>query len=639
MESAGPVSKAKARTRLGVTLHTMIVVAKARKGQRYFEDMAHKGQCEVIGQPPKRHGRYELAIGTKKTLQEQLASGFGFGYKILMLNALSIRDIVLIEKLDLALDNGLTILTGETGAGKSILLDALGLALGARGDSSLVRAGQAKGIVAASFSLPKAHLALALLAEHAIDTEGEIIIRRIQNADGPSRATINDQPVSLNLLRQVAALLVELHGQHADRALVDVAEHRRLLDAFGGLEGQVQKLSVLWRGMTSAAEELNHHKALMAKAEAEREYLEHAAEELGALSPEPDEERLLADKRQLMMQSEHYASALDEAEGALWGETNAEARLNAALRKLERRKDGAGGRLDAVCVALERVLLEQNEAGRAIVEARRLFQFDPKDLENSEERLFALRAAARKFKCTVDQLADKRAGFEAELQSISDGGARLKSLEAAHAEAKGAYEKAADAVSAARRKVAKGLDKAVLSELPALKLDKARFATEITSDAGHPQSDGIDRVEFVIAANPGTPMQPLMKVASGGELARFMLALKVILAAKGSAPVLIFDEIDTGVGGAVADAIGQRLSRLAKGLQVLAVTHSPQVAANASQHLLISKMEDVGGKRMVTRVTALSAQSRREELARMLSGASVTEAARAQAEELLAGRG
>lgn len=555
-----------------------------------------------------------------------------------MLTALSIRDIVLIEKLDLSLENGLTILTGETGAGKSILLDALGLALGARGDSSLVRAGQTKGSVAASFSLPAHHPALEMLRSHDVEMESEIVIRRIQNADGPSRATINDQPISLNLLRQVSGLLVELHGQHADRALVEISEHRRLLDAFGGLEVQVEKLSALWRMMTKAYEELNHHKSLMAKAEAEREYLEYAAEELAALSPEPDEERLLADKRQLMMQAEQYASALDEAEAALTGEAKAEARLNVALRKLERRKDQAGGRLDTVCVALERVLLEQNEAARALGEARRLFIFDPKDLERSEERLFALRAAARKFKCTVDQLAEKRAGFEAELQSISDGGAALVKLGSAHVEAKAVYEKAADALSAARRKVAKALDKAILLELPSLKLEKARFATEITSDAAKPQSDGIDRVEFVVAANPGTPLQPLMKVASGGELARFMLALKVILAAKGSAPVLIFDEIDTGVGGAVADAIGQRLMRLAGGLQVLAVTHSPQVAANASQHLLISKMEDVGGKRMVTRITTLSTQSRREELARMLSGASVTQAARAQADELLAGR-
>ena len=357
-----------------------------------------------------------------------------------MLTALSIRDIVLIEKLDLALENGLTILTGETGAGKSILLDALGLALGARGDSNLVRAGQAKGSIAASFALAADHPALILLKANDIEADGEIIIRRIQNADGPSRATINDQPVSLNLLRQLSVLLVELHGQHADRALVDVAEHRRLLDAFGGLEGQAAKLSLLWRAMTTAAEELNYHKALMAKAEAEREYLEHAAEELRALGPEPDEERLLADKRQMMMQSEQYVSALEEAETALFGEANSEARLNVALRKLERRKEQAGGRLDNVCVALERVLLEQNEASRALSDARRQFVFDPRDLEKSEERLFALRAAARKFKCTVDQLAEKHAGFEAELQSISDGGAALKKLESTHQEAKAVYE-------------------------------------------------------------------------------------------------------------------------------------------------------------------------------------------------------
>ena len=560
-------------------------------------------------------------------------------YTAIMLTALSIRDIVLIEKLDLSLENGLTILTGETGAGKSILLDSLGLALGARGDSTLVRAGQAKGSVSAAFALKPDHAAFELLRAHDIDAEGEIIIRRIQNADGPSRATINDQPVSLNLLRQLASLLVELHGQHADRALVDVAAHRRLLDAFGGLESQTEKLGGLWRSMSAAQEALTEHRELLAKAEAEREYLEHAAEELAALSPEPNEEQGLADKRQLMMQSEQYASALDEADEALSGEIHAEAKLNAALRKLERRKEGTGGRLDVVCAALERVVLERNEAQRAIFEARRSFDFDPKDLEKSEERLFALRAAARKYKCTVDDLAKFRAKFEAELQSLSDGGTKLASLEAAYDAAKTLYEAAADKLSAARVKAAKSLDRAVAAELPTLKLDKARFETGLQSDAAKPGPDGIDRVEFVVAANPGTPLQPLMKVASGGELARFMLALKVVLAAKGSAPVLIFDEIDTGVGGAVADAIGQRLRRLASGLQVIAVTHSPQVAANAVQHLLISKIEDVGGKRMVTRVAPLSAQSRREELARMLSGASVTDAARAQADQLLAGQG
>jgi DNA repair protein RecN (Recombination protein N) len=554
-----------------------------------------------------------------------------------MLTHLSIRDIVLIEKLDLDLDKGLTVLTGETGAGKSILLDALGLALGARGDSSLVRHGAAKGVVTAAFDLPTDHDAMAALEENGIETEGELIIRRIQSADGPSRATINDQPVSLTLLRQVASSLAEIHGQHADRALVDVAAHRRLVDAYGGLEAQALRLSVLWAKLSEVELRLAEHQALMARADAEREYLTHAAEELRKLDPQPDEEMKLAGARQLMMHAEQYSAALVEAEEALAGEGHLEAKLNAALRKLERRKETAEGRLDAVCAALDRVLVEINEASSALSEAQRSFSFNPADLEKSEERLFALRAAARKHKCTVDGLAAARARFESELQAISDGGARLIALQKEAADARKAYEAEADALSAKRKAVAKKLDKAVMAELPPLRLEKARFEAQVATDAAKPGPTGIDRVEFVVAANPGTPLQPLMKVASGGELARFMLALKVVLAAKGSAPTLIFDEIDTGVGGAVADAIGLRLARMADRLQVLAVTHSPQVAARAGEHMLISKMEEVASKRMVTRVQALSAPSRREELARMLSGAQVTDEARAQAERLLAG--
>jgi len=556
-----------------------------------------------------------------------------------MLTALSIRDIVLIEKLDIALDQGLTVLTGETGAGKSILLDALGLALGARGDSALVRSGAERGVVTAAFTLSPGHPAVALLKEQGIDAEGELVIRRIQNADGPSRASVNDQPVSLNLLRQLAGALAEIHGQHADRALVDVAAHRQLLDAFGGHEAEAREVGQWWTRASAAADALSAHRALMARAEAEREYLEHAAAELGALDPLPGEEEKLAEARQMMMSAEQFAGALGEAEDALAGDGTSVARLNAALRKLERRREGAGGRLDRVCAALDRVLAEIAEAERAIAEARRSFQFDPRDLEKSEERLFALRAAARKFKCSVDTLADARARIERDLAALTDGAGRLASLEKAHAAAREAYDAAAEKLSNRRRKTARALDKAVMAELPPLKLERARFATAIDTDAGKPAAHGIDRVEFMVAANPGTPLSPLMKVASGGELARFMLALKVILAAKGSAPTLIFDEIDTGVGGAVADAIGARLARLAGNLQVLAVTHSPQVAARAGQHMLISKMEEVAGKRMVTRVQPLSAQSRREEVARMLSGATVTEAARAQADELLLGRG
>ena len=556
-----------------------------------------------------------------------------------MLTHLSIRDIVLIEKLDLDLEKGMSVLTGETGAGKSILLDALGLALGGRGDSSLVRHGQAKGVVTASFQLPEKHAALAVLAENDIAVEGtELIIRRTQNADGPSRATVNDQPVSLNLLRQIAVSLAEIHGQHADRALVDVAAHRRLVDAFGGLEEQVADIGRLWTALSDLTIELTEHRSLMTRAEAERDYIEHAIEELRALDPKPDEETQLASQRQLMMNAEQYASALTEAEDVLSGGGNFEARLNAALRKLERRKATAEGRLDAVCAALDRVLVEVGEANRSLFEAQRSFTFDPKVLEKSEERLFALRAAARKHKCTVDELAATLERFERELATITDGGSKLAKLEKDVAAAQKAYDAAADVLSAKRRTVAKKLDKAVVAELPPLKLEKARFETHIVSDAAKPGPTGVDRIEFVVAANPGTPLASLMKVASGGELARFMLALKVVLAAKGSAPTLIFDEIDTGVGGAVADAIGARLSRMAQGLQVLCVTHSPQVAARASEHMLISKMEEVGSKRMVTRVQPLSAQSRREELARMLSGAQVTDEARAQADRLLAVR-
>ena len=552
-----------------------------------------------------------------------------------MLTALSIRDIVLIEKLDLALERGLTVLTGETGAGKSILLDALGLALGARGDSGLVRSGAEKGVVTAAFSLPKTHAAFDILAGQDIEADGELVLRRIQNADGPSRASVNDQPVSLNLLRQIAGTLTEIHGQHDDRALVSPANHRRLLDAFGGLDADAEQVRGLWEALSQAETRLAEHKALLARSEAERDFLTHAVDELRKLDPKADEETKLADLRQIMMNAEQFAQALNEAEDALSGDGAVEARLNAALRKLERRKDQAQGRLDRICEALDRVLHEMDEAHRASAEALRAFAFDPRELEQSEERLFALRAAARKYKCPVDELAGVRERMEGELQAIADGGAELARLEAAYKVQCEAFDEAARQLSEKRKKTARKLDDAVVAELAPLKLERARFETRVEADHGRSGAYGFDKVEFLVAANPGTPLSALMKVASGGELARFMLALKVVLAAKGSAPTLVFDEIDTGVGGAVADAIGVRLSRLAQSLQVLAVTHSPQVAAQAGQHMLISKMEEVGRKRMVTRVQELSAGSRREEIARMLSGARVTEEARAQADRLL----
>jgi DNA repair protein RecN (Recombination protein N) len=553
-----------------------------------------------------------------------------------MLTALSIRDIVLIEKLDLQLGRGLTILTGETGAGKSILLDALGLALGARGDSNLVRSGQDKGSVTASYDLQPGHPAYDFLRENDIDIEGDVVVRRVQTKDGSSRASINDQPVSLGVLRQFAALLVELHGQHADRALVNVNSHRNLLDSYGSLEKYVGLVSKAWGAWNAAQAALKEHEEALSRAEVERDYLEHAVKELNGLSPQPDEETGLAEKRQFMMQSEQFVSALEEAETVLSGETAFESRLNAALRRLERRKGGAGGRLDEACIALDKVLLAFGEAGSALDQTRRLFAFDPRDLEKSEERLFALRAAARKYRCKVDDLANLQTKMADDLQRLADGGNILLKLQKEEQDARLAFEQAADDLSARRRKVAKQLDKGVLAELPALKLERAQFETSIEADAAKPTSSGIDRIEFKVATNPGAELQPLMKIASGGELARFMLALKVVLAAKGSAPVLIFDEIDTGVGGAVADAIGKRLRSLAKDLQILAVTHSPQVAAQANQHLLIAKSESGKDKRMATTVAPLSDATRREELARMLSGDTVTDAARAQAHELMA---
>ena len=553
-----------------------------------------------------------------------------------MLTALSIRDIVLIEKLDLQLSGGLSILTGETGAGKSILLDALGLALGARGDANLVRTGQDKGSVTASYNLPANHSAVEFLAEHEIDVEGDIIVRRVQTRDGSSRATINDQPVSLSMLRQFAALLVELHGQHADRALVNVTSHRSLLDAYGGLDKQVKAVAAAWATLNDVQSRLQQHEDALSRAEVERDYLEHAVKELTKLGPEVNEEQGLAEKRQFMMLSEQFVSALDEAESVLGGETAFESRINAALRRLERRKDGAGGRLDEVCSELDTLLRAFGESTSAIDQARKTFEFDPRDLEKSEERLFALRAAARKYRCKVDDLANVKDKLSTDLQRLEDGSGILLRLQQEEQAARAVYEAAADELSGKRRKIAKQLDKSVLTELPALKLEKALFETAVESDASKPGPQGIDRVEFKVATNPGAPLQPLMKIASGGELARFMLALKVVLAAKGSAPVLIFDEIDTGVGGAVADAIGKRLRSLAKDLQIIAVTHSPQVAAKANQHLLISKQLSSKDKRMSTTVAPLSESTRREELARMLSGDTVTEAARAQAGELMA---
>jgi DNA repair protein RecN (Recombination protein N) len=554
-----------------------------------------------------------------------------------MLTALSIRDIVLIEKLDLELGAGLTVLTGETGAGKSILLDALGLALGSRGNPVLVRSGAERGVVTAAFALPAGHAARRLVEAHGVEADGDLIIRRIQNAEGGSRALVNDQPVSVALLRQLGGLLAEIHGQHDERALMDAAGHRRLLDAFGGLEALAEAVGLAWGRLGEAKARLDEERAKLERAAAEREFLEHAVAELAKLAPQAGEEERLAETRQLMMNAEGLVSVVHEAGEALDAGGGLENRLNAALRKLERRREAAAGHLDDVAEALERVLVEMTEARAVLGAAERNLVFDPRELEAAEERLFALRAVARKHGVTVDDLPALQARFEGALGDIEGGEKRMAELETGLKQAESDYFAAAEKLSTARQKAAGRLDKAVAAELAPLKLERARFATEVVSDRAAAGPNGLDRLEFKVAANPGTPLLGLAKVASGGELARFVLALKVVLASRGSAPTLIFDEIDSGVGGAVADAVGQRLARLAGGLQVLAVTHSPQVAAKADGHFLISKADETGARaeRAVTRVIGLKAESRREEIARMLSGASITEEARAQAGRLI----
>ncbi len=558
-----------------------------------------------------------------------------------MLTALSIRDIVLIEKLDLDLEAGLSVLTGETGAGKSILLDSLGLALGARGDAGLVRAGANQGSVTAAFFVPGNDQVQAMLDDAGIDADDELVVRRIQKKSGASRALVNDQPISVSFLKSLGAALCEIHGQHEARALVDVTGHRRLLDAFGGLEGKAGKVGALWAELASIRAELDGHRAKLAKAEAEQAFLEHAVAELRELAPVEGEEAKLADTRQLMMNSESFSALVEKAQTALAGDGTLEAKLNSVLRKLEMRRDEAGGRFDEACIALDRVVLEMNEARSALDTASQRFEFNADVLENSETRLFALRALARKHKVVVDDLPGLLARFEADLEAIENGEQRLAALESGEKAALESYLTKAQALSAARIKAASRLDKAVVSELGPLRLEKARFETQVVADEARANAQGIDRVEFMVSANPGAPVASMIKVASGGELSRFMLALKVVLAACASAPTLIFDEIDTGVGGAVADAIGKRLGQLSKDLQVVAITHSPQVAARADDHMLISKISEVGGgdERAVTRIAKLSGAAKREEIARMLSGAEITEEARAQADKLMVSSG
>ncbi|UNK39249.1 DNA repair protein RecN [Shinella sp. H4-D48] len=556
-----------------------------------------------------------------------------------MLAQLSIRDIVLIERLDLAFEPGLSVLTGETGAGKSILLDSLSLALGGRGDGSLVRHGTERGQVTAVFDVPLDHAARVLLRENGIDDDGDLIFRRQQSADGRTKAFVNDQPVSVQLMRQAGQRLVEIHGQHDDRALVDTDAHRLLLDAFGGLNEAAADVGTLYHQWKDAERTLRRHREKVEAAAREADYLRSSVEELEALSPQDGEEDALAEVRSRMMKAERIAGDISEASDFLNGNASPVPLIASMVRRLERKSHEAPGLLEETVELLDQALNQLSDAQMAVEAALRKTEYDPKELERTEERLFALRAAARKYSVPVTGLPALAAKMIADLADLDAGEEKLVQLESRLTEARAAFEITARSLSEKRHRAAEALAAAVMAELPALKLERARFTVEITTDPEGGAEEGIDTVEFHVQTNPGTRPGPIMKVASGGELSRFLLALKVALADRGSAPTLVFDEIDTGVGGAVADAIGQRLKRLSSTVQVLSVTHAPQVAARAATHLLISKGPVEGSETVATRVARMDDGARTEEIARMLAGASVTEEARAAAARLLSGGG
>lgn len=552
-----------------------------------------------------------------------------------MLTSLLISDIVLIDRLGLEFRDGLGVLTGETGAGKSILLDGLALALGARGDAGLVRQDQERGEVTAVFELPDGHAARGLLSESGVEPDDQIILRRIQNADGRTKAFINDQPVSAQLLRDIGAHLIEIHGQHDERALVNPATHRQLLDAFGGLNNEVQTVTSNWTTLRQAATALAEHEANIAKAAENREYLTHVLDELEKLDPVPNEEDVLAERRATMMQAEKVVGDLEDALGVVDGDDAFANRLSAVLRRIEKRVDKAPGLLEAPVSALDNVVREIAEAQSALQAAIAACEFDPDQLERDEERLFALRAAARKHNVQVSDLPAVREKLAGELATLDAGEGHLNELRGALTTAQKAYDQTAGALTKAREGAATALKASVEAELGPLKLGQAKFNVHFETLEGGSEF-GDERIEFWVQTNPGTNPGPLMKIASGGELSRFILALKVVVADKISAPTLIFDEIDTAIGGAVADAVGKRLARLAENVQVLAITHAPQVAARAGHHFRIAK-DVAGGERASTQVEELDTGKRREEVARMLAGAEVTDEARAAADQLLSG--
>jgi DNA repair protein RecN (Recombination protein N) len=547
-----------------------------------------------------------------------------------VLRQLAIKDVVLVDRLELEFEPGLGVLTGETGAGKSILLDALGLALGLRADAGLVRSGQPSAAVTAELDLPAGHAVHALLAEHGVEGEpGEpLLLRRTLKADGGSRAFAGAAPVSAAVLRDIAAASVEIHGQHDDRGLLNPRGHRQLLDAFGGID--TGPVAAAWAEVMALERELGEARAAAAEAERDRDGLAHASAEIEALAPEAGEETRLAEERAAMQAGAKAGEALAGLDELLGGSDGALAKLRLAARRIER---GAADHplLAEALAALDRALIEGCEGEDKIARAADALAFDPARLEAAEARLFEIRALARKHRVEADALAALGEQMRGQLATLEESGERIARLDAALVAARVAYSAEAEALSARRRAAAEVLDGAVAAELAPLKLGSARFRTAFAPV--EPGPAGTDRVEFEVSTNPGAPFGPLTRIASGGELSRFILALKVALAEAGSAATMIFDEIDRGVGGAVASAIGERLARLALNSQVLVVTHSPQVAARAAHHYRIDKVHGPDGTR--TLVHRLDPAERREEIARMLSGASVTDEARAQAARLL----
>lgn len=545
-----------------------------------------------------------------------------------MLRSLEIRDLLIIDRLDLTFQPGLNVLTGETGAGKSILLDALGFVLGWRGRAELVRAGAEQGEVTAVFDLPPEHAARAVLAEAGIIAEDELILRRINNSDGRKTAWVNDRRASGEVLRNLSDTLVELHGQHDDRGLLNPRGHRQILDAFADVD--LGQMRAAWGRLSTARRAKAQAEATLAAARIEEEYLRHAVAELDKLNPEPGEEATLDARRRAMQGAEKIRSDIARAQAAL-SDQGAEAALIDALRWLEGAADRAEGRLEGAIAALGRVLVELDEAQTGVEECLSALDFNPLELEQLEERLFAIRALARKHNVLADDLGGFADDLRARLAVIDGGADKLGALDHSLAEAESDYRRCAAALSSARKSAAKRLDSAMAAELAPLKMERAVFSTAISPSEEGPE--GIDEVAFTVATNPGAPAGPLNKIASGGELSRFLLALKVCLSGNNPGLTMIFDEIDRGVGGATADAVGRRLAALATTSQVLIVTHSPQVAALGAHHWRVEKKVTKG--MTTSTVTPLSPEHRIEEIARMLAGDTITSAARDAARALL----